>query len=31
MQGRDESREMLGGMPPQASPEPQYPCLDTNA
>jgi hypothetical protein len=26
-----ESREMLGVMPPQASPEPQYPCLDTNA
>jgi len=26
-----ESREMLGVMPPQASPEPQYPYLDTNA
>jgi hypothetical protein len=31
MQGRGESRERLGVMPPQASPEPQYPCLDTNA
>jgi hypothetical protein len=28
---RQESREMLGVMPPPASPEPQYPCLDTNA
>jgi hypothetical protein len=27
----DESREMLGVMPPQVSPSPQYPCLDTNA
>jgi hypothetical protein len=26
-----ESREMLGVMPPQVSPLPQYPCLDTNA
>ena len=26
-----ESREMLGVMLPQVSPEPQYPCLDTNA
>jgi hypothetical protein len=30
-QGEQESREMLGVMPPQASLEPQYPCLDTNA
>ena len=27
----DESREMLGIMLPQASPQPQCPCLDTNA
>ena len=26
-----ESREMLGIMPPQVSPQPQCPCLDTNA
>ena len=26
-----ESREMLGVMPPQVSPSPQYPWLDTNA
>jgi len=26
-----ESREMLGIMPPQASPQPQCPCPDTSA
>ena len=26
-----ESREMLGIMPPQASPQPQGPCPDTSA
>jgi hypothetical protein len=26
-----ESREMLGAMPPQASPPPQGPCPDTSA
>jgi uncharacterized C2H2 Zn-finger protein len=28
---RLESREMLGIMPPQASPHPQGPCLSTSA
>ena len=27
----NESREMLGAMPPQASPPPQGPCPDTSA
>jgi hypothetical protein len=27
----NESREMLGIMPPQASPQPQCPCRDTSA
>jgi hypothetical protein len=27
----EESREMLGIMPPQTSPQPQGPCPDTSA
>jgi hypothetical protein len=30
-EGEEESMEMLGAMPPQASPPPQGPCPDTSA